>query len=973
MKIVKGLQASLMTKTFQFQHKQFLVASNLWGFYLDTGEAILEMKLWPIIADVIGENVLFDEATNKDGSEFIVFGDAFAPNQQPAPSVDVAVRVGKLKKVLSVHGERYWQGAGPLLHASAAVPFSQMPLSYDHAYGGERHQYNTAGKGLAKESPDQPLRFLPNIEHPSLPILAADLDPADRAYVPQGFGPIDGEWPQRRSLFGTFDDSYLQNHMPGLAPDINWEYFYRAPPDQRFNDYVVGDESFSITNMHPSMPILEGTLPGVVGRCFIEQEVTLDTAEGGGEAGTGDEDNTLISFKEIPLKLDTIYFFPNENVGIVAHRGTVEINHPQAKDVKKLMIVHQGLTDAPKSKDYYQEQLSLRSDPEESFKYMMYSAPLIPEGVRCGFKQLLGDEEYTQAMGANMSAFAEKKQQQAEQQMAEGIDAQVAELRANDMHEQADELLKKVNQPPQDIDLPEDQKKLKALIDKVLPGIGDMTSAPKLDDLDLTKLNLKAMDDVTAHMQAMAEAQKVLAFKQLEEQVVQLKQQLAQQPDMAEQLEPAIKQLEDLIAGTNSIPVLARPNAIELEAQLAQAAEQLAEQKKMIAEENIQLTAEQQQQLQELEQQLNDNSLLEQVQKANEFSSNAYLQGAHFIPESASPHQGEEPALVAALLASYAGNQVISAKDLAFCTLKQQTFNNIDLNHGFFEYSQLTDIQFNQSDLTAINFAHATLSGVRFTHCLIEGANLGAAQISHCHFSHLNLNEITLAHSTLSHCEFTDCEFGERMDMLLETKMSHCRFINCHFPKLNFIEMDLTGCEFINCDLTKCNFIKPILIGASFQGSTLESTNFVKAQLDNSSFDQAVMKNVRFVGGCSLNDSRFNGASITDSNLRDCQLNRCDFADADLSRSDFGESSIRQAKFNRAIAKKTQFINSNLHGSDLNGADFMEASLMQADIRACDFSYANLYSASFLKATLGETLFVGAILDNTLLVDWRPA
>ena len=69
MKIVKGLQASLLTKTFQFQHKQFLVASNLWGFYLDTGEAILEMKLWPIIADVIGKNVLFDEATNKDASK----------------------------------------------------------------------------------------------------------------------------------------------------------------------------------------------------------------------------------------------------------------------------------------------------------------------------------------------------------------------------------------------------------------------------------------------------------------------------------------------------------------------------------------------------------------------------------------------------------------------------------------------------------------------------------------------------------------------------------------------------------------------------------------------------------------------------------------------------------------------------------------------------------------------------------------
>jgi uncharacterized protein YjbI with pentapeptide repeats len=965
MQNIKSLQASLLNKIFQYQQNHFFVASTLWGFYLDSGEAVLEQTLWPLIGESLGKNCLLDEAINKDGSEFIVFGDAFAPDQQAASRVDVAVALAGIEKRLNVYGERYWQGAGPLLNASSPLPFKQKPLTYDFAYGGEGHLYNKAGKGLAADSPDEVLRFLPDIEHPDCPVLSKKLDPDTRAYVPQGFGPIDGQWPQRSKLYGTFDEHYLQDHMPGLAPDINWDYFNRAPADQRFNYYLKGDESFSIKNMHPTMAEISGKLPAVAGRCFIEQEVTLDEE-------ASDTDKTLLSFKEIPLSLDTVYFFPNANVGVLVHRGTVEISHPQAKDIKKLLVAHQGLSEAPKSKEYYQQQLNLRTDPEDGFKYMLYSAPLIPEGVRCGFKQLLGDAEYEQAMGNNMTAYAEGRKLQAEQQMDEAIDQQMAELRANGMDKEADELLQKIKQPTQDVELPEDAKKLQALTDKILPGISTMTDSPKLDDLDLTKLNLKAMDDVTAHMEAMAEKQKQAALAQVEQQIADLKQQAEQQPDMAEQLTPAIKQLEGMFAGFDEVPVLTRPDTVALDALLAKATEQLTEQKKQTVEQNIQLTDEQQQQLVELEKQLDNKELLSQMQEANDFINDSYLKGAHFIPESRSPHEGKEPLLAMALLASYNTKQLITAKDLAFCKLRQQNFNQIDLNHSFFEYSELYEIQFEQSDLSAINFAHGKLSNVVFNHCLIEGANLGAAQLSNCRFANMQLIEITLAHSTLVDCEFTNCEFGERLDMLLETKMNGCKFINCRFPKLNFIELDLSACEFIDCDLSECNFVKPDLNHASFKGSTLNGSNFIMAQLDNSCFEQAIMKNTRFIGGCSLNDSRFMDARINETNLRDCQLNNCDFSDADISKTDFGESSIKNARFNRTIAKQTQFIDSNLHGSELKRADFMEANLMQADIRGCNFSNANLYSASFLNATLGDTTFSGAMLENTLLQDWRP-
>jgi uncharacterized protein YjbI with pentapeptide repeats len=972
---IKSLQASLLTNTFKYQQKHFFVASTLWGFYLDSGEAVLEQTLWPIIAANLGKNSLFDEAINKDSSEFVVFADAFAPELQPAARVDVSISLAEITKTLNVYGERYWESFGP----SAAEPFMQMPLSYDHAYGGNAHLYNKNGKGLPDNDSNEVLRFLANIEHPDSPVLSKRITEDKSAYTPQGFAAINSEWPQRKNLYGTFDDDYLQNHMPGLAPDINWDYFYTAPPDQRFDRYLTGDEAFCITNMHETMAEIKGKLPSVVGRCFIEQEISLNELEQGELAEYSDaqkREDKLVTFKEMPLNLDTVYFFPNDNIGIVVHRGTIEINHPQAKDIKKLLVAHQSLAEPAKPSAFYQEQMQLRCDPEDGFKYMMYSAPLIPEGVRCGFKQLLGDEEYKQAMGDNMSAFAEGKKQQAEQEMDEAIEKQMAELRASGMDKQADQLLDKIKNPPQDIELPEDAKKLQALTDKILPGIGAMKEAPKLDDLDLTKLNFKAMDEVQAHMEAMAEKQKKAALLQVEQQLEELKQQAAQQPDMAEQLDPAIKQLEEMLAGMDAIPVLTRPDTVEqdtqLSAQLAQAAEQLTEQKKMIAEHNIELSEQQQQQMNELEQLLDNKELSAQMTEANDFINDSYLKGAHFIPESRSPHQGQEPALVAALLARYHAKQVLTAKDFAFCKLTQQKFKLIDLNHGFFEYSELNHIEFDQADLTAINFAHAKLSNVSFNHCLIEGANLGAAELSACRFKNMMLIEITLAHSSLTDCEFTDCEFGDRMDMLLETKLRRCKFINCTFLKLNFIELDLTACEFIDCDLSECNFIKPILTESSFTGSTLNGTNFVIAQLNNSCFERAIMKNTRFVGGCLLNDARFNFATINETNLRDCQLNNCDFSDADISKSDFGESSIKNSQFNRTIAKQAQFIDSHLNGSQLKKADFMEANLMQADIRGCNFSAANLYGASFLNTTLGSTSFYGAILDNTLLKDWRP-
>jgi hypothetical protein len=768
MQVTKSLQASLLTHIFSIHHGYYFIASTIWGFRLDTGEPVLEQTLWSEIGQAIGQSTLFDEAINKDVAEFIVIGDAFSPNGKMVARLEVDVSLADSHKRLNVTGDRYWQGNGAMLHASTPTLFNQKTLDYTNAFGGEKHRFNKQGKGSNPvDVGEMKFHWLPNIECPNNPVTGKSHQ-AD----PAGFAPVNRQWPQRAALAGTYDDHYLQNDMPGLASDINWQYFNVAPKDQQLDGYLHGDETFSITNMHKTMPLIKGKLPSVVGRCFIEQEKTVP-------------DGALITeFKEIPLNLDTVVFLPNANLGMVIHRGTVEVSHPQGRDIKKLLIAHQGLNDNKKDKDFYHNEMTLRSDPDEAFKYLMYSAPLIPEGVTCGFKGLLGDTEYEQAMADNMTAYAERKKTDAQQQADEMIDKQIIELKAIGKEKEALELKARLNQNYDTDDLPDDAKKMQAIAEKILPGCSDGKTKPQ--DLDLTKLNLKALDEMQAVMQDSADKQKKQALKQLNEQLVQLKKTAAYAQGGPE----AIRQLEKMIEDFTLPPILPRPLVKDqidnLNKQFEQTRELIDKSKTDAANAGIILTGEQLNQIEALEKQLNDNSVMENLKKAHEFAVDSYLKGAHFIPEARSPHAGKEPELVAALLAAYIAGKAISKKDFAFCELSQQQFSATDLENGFFEYSQLSQVEFNHSNLTAINFAHAKLTNVTFDHCKIKGANLGAGQLEYCHFIGLSLDEITLAKSTLSHCEFIDCDFGDRMDMLLEATFSDCNFIRCKLMKLNW-------------------------------------------------------------------------------------------------------------------------------------------------------------------------------------------
>lgn len=185
-----------------------------------------------------------DIAPAKPMAEVIVLGHAHAPNGEPARSVDVGLRAGSIRKVLSVTGDRLITAGG----ASAPQPFRTLPLVWERAYGGTtedgdcdpRNPVGIAWKGARSADPE--LRTaLPNIAY------MGDTSDAPR---PAGFGPVGRGWQPRLALAGTYDTAWLDGQWPLAPVDFDPRHHLSAPEDQRAEALPPGTP-VTLVNMTP--------------------------------------------------------------------------------------------------------------------------------------------------------------------------------------------------------------------------------------------------------------------------------------------------------------------------------------------------------------------------------------------------------------------------------------------------------------------------------------------------------------------------------------------------------------------------------------------------------------------------------------------------------------------------------------------------------------------------------------------------
>lgn len=401
MKTVKPLSLSALQRVVEHGGRFHFTVTALMLAPLDgPGAPLLEMELWKTVAKELGEGVALDEAMPKARGEVLVTGSAYVPGGAPAPACEVRVAIGAVDKYLRVIGDRVWDERGG---TTSPVPFASMPLTWARSFGGEGYPENPTGKGFALvQTPAGPVRPLPNVEDPRALVRTPDDHPP-----PAGLGAYDFSWPQRASKLGTYDAQWLANDFPGFARDVDWTAFNAAPSDQWTDGAFRGDEAFTLVNLHPERPRIEGALPGLSARAFVNRRVE------------GEE-----RFEEVPLRLETVHFLPGAMRAVLIFRGVVVIEEDDADDVLHLLLACERLGE-PKPEQHYRDVLARRTHPQHGPRHAMRESDLLPSGVVSGFKTLSAEEPsaHQGLLQANLRRKAEAQLAAARAMFAEqGID-----------------------------------------------------------------------------------------------------------------------------------------------------------------------------------------------------------------------------------------------------------------------------------------------------------------------------------------------------------------------------------------------------------------------------------------------------------------------------------------------------------------------------------------------------------------------
>jgi uncharacterized protein YjbI with pentapeptide repeats len=278
--------------------------------------------------DDVERSVRYDSdlALVKPQGEMWISGAVRSP--EPIRELSCCARVGAIDTRFALVGDRWWRADGGM---TDPVPFTEMELSWERAFGGPAFTANPAGRGAAADPHDADGRVaLPNIEHPDRLIRSTGARPE-----PAGAWPVPRSWPERTRLMGTYDAVYARTRWPYFAEDFSWRYFQAAREGHRIAGYWRGDEEIELTNLHPAHRVARARLPGFKPRAFLHEH----------ERSQG-------PLREIGLVLDTIAIDAGEGRAFAIWRGSTPCRSEALDELAHLYVTHEPL-DHPRTEREY--------------------------------------------------------------------------------------------------------------------------------------------------------------------------------------------------------------------------------------------------------------------------------------------------------------------------------------------------------------------------------------------------------------------------------------------------------------------------------------------------------------------------------------------------------------------------------------------------------------------------------------------
>ena len=960
------------------QNRRFyLTVSAGLGIDLSTGKPGLDLDYLKDMFEAMGEPPLPDMGLPKPNGEFLVSGRFYAPAGRAVTGGEVRVRVGRTEKQIYVFGPRVWTAGLP----SAPEPITSLPLTYAGAFGGKDYPANPDGMGFNDGR-------LPCIEDPRTLVTSPKDTPA-----PAGFGPLSPILPRRMQYQGTYDADYRRKFFPGYPDDHDWRFFLCAPQDQWISGFFTGAESFALHNLHPEHPLIEGRLPGLSARCFLLLE---------NEAGE--------TFSELPLHLDTLWFFPEKRLVLTLFRGVTEVADDEAAAVTHLLGAYESQADPPRPPDHYARALKKRRQSQDDLLNHLNTRDLIPPGHDPAMKLLMAgalDRAEPAAWAGNLNTRAERMKTTAEEKIKQAAadmnnhpasadipDEARACLPMKDTGPDLEQLAKIQSDPAADPDMMDFQGRLEA----ILPGL---TSADprKLDlsefSFDQIDRIFEAVDDLAARKTAEAEQGIQREKDRLSDQIKDIGRQTealrrdgkTRDLDRIQILEASGRQLQDSLKAIDGVkpdsgsparaplPRISRPFlhtlAEPVQPRIAEALQHL---------EGMKAAGLDDEKTRHLEQQIREmiqaplSRMDEHFAEAEKNFRESYIMAAHFMDEGLSPHARPLEEVRDRLLEALSVEKTAAGRDLACIDLKGRNLDGVDFSGAFLEQVDFSGASLKGANLSGAILARANLEKADLTGADLKGANMGAIRGRGACFTRACLKSARLSRSDFTDAEFTDADLEgvESLEVILDrtdftrARMSGMILVERSVSGARFSGADMTGCAFVTSVFTDCDFTESLLSRSAFVDTGFEHCRFEKADLTGACF--VATGEARPVMRCLT----FRQAVLRQANFQGMNLDQTDFSLANLENAYFGEATLRKADLRHALACNAQFRKADLTGARMDHMNLDQGSLAKANLAGASLTGANLHAVDFLRANLYRTDFTGANLDTTLIEHWRP-
>lgn len=912
MRLLKPRKLMVSTKPVEEPPRSFLIVTGFAMFDVAEPSALyFDQALLPFAAKELGEQV-FDLGMPKPRGELLVYGAAQAPGGRPVGGLDVTVRLGTIEKTLRVLGDRFWV---PDRDGSAAMtdprPFTEMPLDYAHAFGGPDFKKNPKGKGHGAEAllrTGQPAP-LPNLEDPRHPVLL----PTDTR-DPACFAALEATWPQRQAYLGTYDQAWLDRKFPGHPDDTNWSYYNAAPKDQWASGYFAGDETFRIQGMDRDRPVIEGRLPGLVLKAFVNRS---DTPL---KPGT---------FEEITMRLDTVWLFGSRSKAILAYRGMVETRYEDASDIESLMLAAESLDGPARPAGYYQDIWGLRSgDPATQLACVFADHQLLPP----------------------VSAEQERRREEERSRRRDELRAVQAEQNAARRAQLFERMgfasLAGLADSPTDLaalGLPA-LAELPVFTDEEIAA-GDVDFAALLHWAEQATEQASAKGEA---LQAQAESLKQDPYGFLEQQG--LTQDLPPgfvAPDAARpapvdveaqrlRAEAKARGQADPLAGildTDAMTGFLGENLPEARAGVATGPTLppwLDEVQGAVPVDLARLAGEVE--AQQITPPPTPDAIKDKLETAKTELAEAYTLGRRLSPHPMAPLEDLDPG-VAAYLGTVvreeaASGASLAGRDFAGARLAGLDLANRDLRGCCFEKADLSGADFSGSDCTRAVFAGALLDQTRFAAAVLAEANFNAVTGSRTDFSGCDLTKAQFMNVTLPGASFRQARLTE--GLFLQSSLPDGDFTGATLGFLMVVQTPLSRAVVRSARLESVVFMDLDLAEADFTGAALKSVGFLKTDCTQTLFDESDLESVVFVGPPKLAGSGF----------RRCRANQALFREGDLRRSDFSGAVLKHVDFTQA---------------DVSGASFWCAAFEQCILTWTRADDATFFEARFLEVMMNRT------------------